>query len=169
MTFCRAKNLVKTLLSAASFVAAMAVAQAQEIGGTADIAKGSMGKAVVPTEVIYPGDVISSRQLEEVDVTNPNLTGDYARSSQAVAGFVSKRTLLPGRTIPMSALRQPFAVTRGSNARLIMTMGTMTISAAGTPLDDGAIGDIVRARNLDSGIIVSGTVLENGTIRVVAK
>jgi flagella basal body P-ring formation protein FlgA len=165
----RSRDLVKTLLAAACFVAAIAAARAQEIGGAADIVKGSMGKAVVPVEVIYPGDVISPRQLKEVDVTNPNLTGDYARSSQEVAGFVSKRTLLPGRTIPMSALRQPFAVTRGSNARLIMTVGTMTICAAGTPLDDGAIGDVVRARNLDSGIIVSGTVLENGTIRVAAK
>jgi flagella basal body P-ring formation protein FlgA len=66
-------------------------------------------------------------------------------------------------------LRQPYAVTRGSNIRLVMTMGSMTITAAGTPLDDGAVGDSVRARNMDSGIIVNGTVLEDGTIRVVAK
>jgi flagella basal body P-ring formation protein FlgA len=130
---------------------------------------GDMGTAVVPTEVIYPGDVISSAQLEELDVTNPNLTGDYAKKIGDVTGFVSKRTLLPGRTISMSALRQPYAVTRGSNARLIMSMGSMTITAAGTPLDDGSVGDVVRARNMDSGIIVSGTVLDNGTIRVVAK
>jgi flagella basal body P-ring formation protein FlgA len=82
---------------------------------------------------------------------------------------VSKRTLLAGRTIAISALRQPFAVTRGSNVRLVMSMGDMMITAAGTPLDDGSIGDVIRARNMDSGIIVNGTVLENGTIRVVAK
>ncbi|MBO9097274.1 MULTISPECIES: flagellar basal body P-ring formation chaperone FlgA [Rhizobium] len=128
-----------------------------------------MGKAVVPTEAIYPGDVISSGQLEEVQITNPNLTGDFARSIDEVVGRVSKRTLLSGRTIAISALRQPFAVTRGSNVRLVMSMGDMMISAAGTPLDDGSIGDKVRARNIDSGIIVNGTVLENGTIRVVAK
>ncbi|MBB4567325.1 flagellar basal body P-ring formation chaperone FlgA [Rhizobium leucaenae] len=129
----------------------------------------SLGTAVVPTETIYPGDIISSGQLEEVEVTNPNLTGDYAKRLRDVTGLVSKRTLLPGRTISISALRQPFAVTRGSNIRLVMNMGSMTITAAGTPLDDGAVGDSVRARNLDSGIIVNGTVLENGTIRVVAK
>jgi flagella basal body P-ring formation protein FlgA len=123
----------------------------------------------VPTETIYPGDIISSGQLEEVEVTNPNLTGDYAKRLREVTGLVSKRTLLPGRTISVSALRQPYAVTRGSNIRLVMTMGSMTITAAGTPLDDGAVGDSVRARNMDSGIIVNGTVLEDGTIRVVAK
>jgi flagellar basal body P-ring formation protein FlgA len=135
----------------------------------AEVTAQDMGTAVVPTEVIYPGDSISSGQLEEVPVTNPNLTGDYAHKINEVVGFVSKRTLLPGRTISISALRQPYAVTRGSNARLVMNMGSMTITAAGTPLDDGSVGDMVRARNMDSGIIVSGTVLDNGTIRVVAK
>jgi len=159
MTFRRAKALGTAFLTVAGVLAAIVPAWADE----------GLGKAVVPTEVIYPGDVIGSRQLEEVDVTNPNLAGDYARSIREVSGLVSKRTLLPGRTVPISALRQPFAVTRGSNARLVMTIGEMTITAAGTPLDDGAIGEVVRARNLDSGIIVSGTVLENGTIRVVSK
>ena len=166
MRFRRMKSLAMAWLAAASlsvvFVSISPV-------GTARADVGGMGTAVVPTETIYPGDIISSGQLEEVDVTNPNLTGDYAKRIREVTGLVSKRTLLPGRTISVSALRQPYAVTRGSNVRLVMSMGTMTITAAGTPLDDGAVGDSVRARNMDSGIIVNGTVLENGTIRVVAK
>ncbi len=161
MMFCRTKRIAVAAFAIAGFCAGLLpVSNA----GAQD-----MGTAVVPTEVIYPGDVISSAQLEEVAVTNPNLSGDYAKKISEVTGFVSKRTLVPGRTISISALRQPFAVTRGSNARLVMSVGSMTITAAGTPLDDGSVGDVVRARNMDSGIIVSGTVLENGTIRVVAK
>ena len=163
MTFRQAKSIAVAWLAVASLAFGLVSApraSAEDLG---------LGKAVVPTEAIYPGDVISSGQLEEVEITNPNLTGDFARSIDEVVGRVSKRTLLSGRTIAISALRQPFAVTRGSNVRLVMSMGAMTISAAGTPLDDGSIGDKVRARNMDSGIIVNGTVLENGTIRVVAK
>ncbi|MBB3608295.1 flagella basal body P-ring formation protein FlgA [Rhizobium sp. BK602] len=160
------KSLAMAWFAAASLsVMFVSVAPA----GATSTDEGSLGTAVVPTETIYPGDVISSGQLEEVEVTNPNLSGDYAKRLRDVTGLVSKRTLLPGRTISISALRQPYAVTRGQNARLVMSMGSMTITAAGTPLDDGAVGDSVRARNLDSGIIVSGTVLENGTIRVVSK
>jgi flagellar basal body P-ring formation protein FlgA len=161
MMFRRAKRFAM----AAMTVAGLSVGLLSASHADAD----NLGYAVVPTEVIYPGDIISTSQLEEVEVTNPNLTGDYAKTAKDVAGFVSKRTLLPGRTISISALRQPFAVTRGSNARLVMSVGSMTITAAGTPLDDGSVGDVVRARNMDSGIIVSGTVLDNGTIRVVAK
>lgn len=161
MTFRRMKSFAMALLAAAGLSVGFLPAL--------DAGAAGLGTAVVPTEVIYPGDIISSGQLEEVEVTNPNLTGDYAKAIREVTGLVSKRTLLPGRTISVSALRQPYAVTRGSNVRLVMNMGSMTITAAGTPLDDGAVGDSIRARNLDSGIIVSGTVLENGTIRVVAK
>jgi flagella basal body P-ring formation protein FlgA len=163
MTFRQAKSVAVAWLAVAGLASGLLAAPfaaAEDLG---------MGKAVIPTEAIYPGDIISGAQLEEVEVTNPNLTGDYAKSIQEVVGRVSKRTLLAGRTIAISALRQPFAVTRGSNARLVMSMGDMTITAAGTPLDDGSVGDNIRARNLDSGIIVNGTVLENGTIRVVAK
>jgi flagella basal body P-ring formation protein FlgA len=162
MMFRQARSVAIVLLAAAGLAAGLLPA----LQAAAD---GGMGYAVVPTEVIYPGDVISSGQLELVEVTNPNLSGDYAKTIKEVTGLVSKRTLLAGRTISVSGLREPFAVTRGANIRLVMSVGPMTITAAGTPLDDGSVGDTVRARNLDSGIIVSGTVLENGTIRVVAK
>lgn len=128
-----------------------------------------MGTAVVPTQIIYPGEVISAGRVEEVDVTNPNLSGGYAQKVAEVSGMVSKRTLLPGRTITMSALREPYAVTRGSAIRLTFAMGTMTISASGTPLEDAAVGDVIRVRNTDSGIIVNGTVMNDGTIQVMAK
>ncbi|GGD99373.1 flagella basal body P-ring formation protein FlgA [Rhizobium sp. BK591] len=128
-----------------------------------------MGYAVVPTTIIYPGDILSASQLQEVEVTNPNLAGDYAKSVSQVEGMVSKRTLLPGRTISVSALREAYTVTRGSSIRLVFTLGAMTISAAGTPLEDGSTGQVVRARNMDSGVIVSGTVLADGTVHVRAK
>jgi len=45
----------------------------------------------------------------------------------------------------------------------------MIISASGTPLQDAAIGDLIKVRNIDSGITVSGTVMADGTVRVMGK
>nr|WP_316652340.1 flagellar basal body P-ring formation chaperone FlgA [uncultured Gellertiella sp.] len=129
----------------------------------------TFGTAVVPTNIIYPGETLSEDRIRVVDVTNPNLAGDYARQATDVLGMVSKSTLLPGRTIPVSSLRQPYAMTRGQTVRLTFNVGNMVISAAGSPLTDAIVGDVIRARNLDSGIIVSGTVMADGTIHVVAK
>lgn len=157
MTFRRIMTTLTSATVAATVVAALS---------TTALAQGF---AVVPTQTIYPGETLSATQLEEVAVTNPNIAGGYARSIAEVEGMVSKRTLLPGRTIPVSGLRPPYAINRGANIRLTFTIGNMTISASGTPLADAAVGDVIKVRNLDSGVIVTGTVLADGTVQVMAK
>jgi flagella basal body P-ring formation protein FlgA len=128
-----------------------------------------LGVAVVPATIIYPGQEIDPGQLKLVNVTNPNLTQGYARSIDQVQGMITNRTLLPGRTIMLSALRRPFTVKRGDKAMLIYDNGTLRITASGTPLADANTGDLIRARNTDSGVIISGTVMADGTILVAQK
>lgn len=132
-------------------------------------ARAESGMAVVPKQTIYPGQEIDANQLQEVEVTNPNLAGGYASSIDQVAGMVSSRTLLPGRTIQVSALREPYAVKRGTPVRMTFSTGAMTISATGSPLDNASVGDVIRIRNLDSGVTVSGTVMADGSVQVMAK
>ncbi|HEV7310591.1 flagellar basal body P-ring formation chaperone FlgA [Ensifer sp.] len=125
--------------------------------------------AVIPTQTIYPGETVDPSRVEVVDVTNPDLADGYIRTLGEIEGKVTKRTLLPGRVILASALREQYAVERGSTVRLVFSNGGLTISAAGSPLQDAAVGELIRARNIDSGVIVSGTVMADGTVHVVAK
>lgn len=125
--------------------------------------------AVIPTQTIYPGETLDASRVEVVDVTNPDLADGYVRTLSEIDGKVTKRTLLPGRVILASALREQYAVQRGSNVRLVFSNGGLTISAAGSPLQDAAVGELIRVRNVDTGVIVSGTVMADGTIHVVAK
>lgn len=122
--------------------------------------------AVVSERVIYPGEEIPGDILKVVAVTNPNLRGGYAEVLQQVDGMIATRTLLPGRTIPLLALRQPWAVERGSAVPLIFSHNGLTITATGTPMQNASIGDFIRVRNVESGIIIQGTVMADGTIRV---
>ncbi|MCF3639575.1 flagellar basal body P-ring formation protein FlgA [Rhizobium sp. TRM95111] len=125
--------------------------------------------AVVPKRIIYPGEQLQAGLLEEVEVTNPNLRPGYARHIGEIDGLITRRTLLPGRIILVSALREPYAVNRGSSIKLVYEKGPLRISASGTPLQDAAIGELIRVRNKDTGVIVSGTVMADGTIHVVAR
>lgn len=146
--------------------AALAVSALLGIGACIAHAQGT---AVVPSQIIYPGETITAAQVNEVPVTNPNLAGGYARTKAEVVGMVSKRTLLPGRTIPTSGLREAFAIKRGSSVRLTFAIGNMVISAAGSPMVDATIGEVIKVRNIDSGTIVTGTVMADGTVQVMAK
>jgi flagella basal body P-ring formation protein FlgA len=146
----------------------LSLAMALSLGSALPVAA-EMGTAVVPRQIIYPGEEISAGKIEQVEVTNPKLAGEYARTIQEVTGMVSTRTLLPGRTILVSGLRAPYAIRRGSAIRLSFSIGSMEISAGGTPLQDASVGDVIRVRNTDSGIIVSGTVMADGTVQVMAR
>ena len=130
---------------------------------------GEYGTAVVPTTIIYPGQEIEGGQVEMVDVTNPNLIEGYARKVSEVEGMVTTKTLLPGRTIMISALRQPYTVKRGDKIVLVYNNGGLRITAAGTPLADAITGDMIKARNTDTGVIIAGTVMADGTILVAQK
>ncbi|NHT74324.1 flagellar basal body P-ring formation protein FlgA [Rhizobiaceae bacterium CRRU44] len=125
--------------------------------------------AVIPTETIYPGQTIEETHLQVVAVTNPDLSGDYASGLDQVVGKVTNRTLLAGRVIFVAGLREPYAVERGKAVRIVYSNGSLTITAGGSPLDNASVGDLIRIRNTDSGMIVSGTVMADGTVHVVAK
>lgn len=103
MMFCRVGHISGWVAAATIAVAGIFLPAEADAG---------MGYAVVPTTIIYPGDTLSASQLQEVEVTNPNLAGDYAKSLSQVEGLVSKRTLLPGRTISVSALRDLYSDAR---------------------------------------------------------
>ena len=152
-----------------SRVVALAAVAATLVLGHAPMGLASTPVALVPTKTIYPGEILTSDHVKSVEVTNPNIASGYASDVGQIDGLIAKQTLLPGRTIPLAALRVPAAVERGGTVRLVFTIGNLTLSASGSPLTDGAVGDVVRARNLDSGVIVSGTVMKDGTIQVMAK
>lgn len=135
----------------------------------ADAALADTRTAVVPKRIIYPGEEIQAGQLELVEVTNPNIVKGFAQNVDEVSGLVTKRTLLPGRVILVSALREPFLVSRGTTVQMVFDNGSLVIRASGTPLQDGAAGELIRIRNKDSGVTVSGTVMADGTVHVVAK
>ena len=102
-----------------------------------------LGEAVVPTRIIYPGEEVEASKLETVDVTNPNLAEGYARQISEVEGLISTRTLLPGRTIMVSSLRQPYTVKRGDKVVLVYDNGGLRITASGTPLADAITGALI--------------------------
>ncbi|MBB1248764.1 flagellar basal body P-ring formation protein FlgA [Rhizobium sp. G21] len=127
------------------------------------------GMAVVPTQIIYPGQEITESQVKTVPVTNPNIAPGYAQKLSDVAGLVTTRTLLPNRTIMLGSLREAWTVRRGDKIVLVYDSGGLKITAAGTPLNDGVVGDLVKVRNTDTGVIISGTVRPDSSILVVQK
>ncbi|GGK34361.1 flagellar basal body P-ring formation chaperone FlgA [Salinarimonas ramus] len=122
----------------------------------------------VPTITIYPGETIKDTVIVERDF--PASTGDLAviREARALVGKVARRTLLPGRVVPQNAVEDAKLVVRGETTQVVFAADGLVISTLVTPLENGGAGDRVRARNLDSGLVIVGIVQDDGSLRVGA-
>jgi flagella basal body P-ring formation protein FlgA len=121
----------------------------------------------VPTQTIYPGDIIEDDQLIERTFSQAAV-GRYPAVEErlVLVGKVARRTLLPGKPIPANGVKEPDLVSRGGAVLAIYQSRGLTITSLVSPLKGGAAGDIVEARNVDSGQIIRGMVQPDGTIRV---
>ncbi len=124
---------------------------------------------VVPNRVIYPGQTVTADALEEVELRRQLRGGtSVVRSPDEIEGLVAKRTLLPGRMIMTSAVRKPHLVETGSAVTVLFSQGALQISLMAVPLQPGAAGDVIKLRNIDSGAVFSGIVMQDGSVRVLA-
>ncbi len=126
------------------------------------------GEAVlVPNRVIYPGETVAAEALKEVTLAEGKTApGDAIIALADLEGKVAKRTLLPGRYVKANALRQAYLVEKGVPVEMVFVSGVLSITASAVTLEPGAAGDLVKLRNLDSGKIVSGIVMADGTVRI---
>lgn len=155
MTILGSRHVTRIALAAVAALAAAIVPVAAE------------QTIVVTNRVIYPGQAISADALDEVPLRR------VLRDPTAVlhvpdqlAGKVARRTLLPGRLIAANSVRDAYLVEPGAPVQLVYVHGPLTIHATGMPLQTGIAGERIRLRNVDSGIVVTGTVMDDGTVRI---
>ncbi len=127
------------------------------------------GTVVVPKRVIYPGELVSDAMVSVVALNRSRASvPDIVFSVQEITGKVTKRTLLPGRLIPLGYLRDAYTVEAGKPVTVMLIGNGLEISLTGVPLQPGAVGEVIRVRNVDSGATLTGTVMADGTVRVGA-
>lgn len=119
-----------------------------------------------PKQVIYPGDLIRDSMLSDITVDDDVNDDSIVYNRAALVGKVAKRTLLPGRAIPSFAIANPRAVATGAHVTLIYRDGELTIVTSAQALEPGAVGDIIKVRNDDSGLTVTGRIQPDGSVNV---
>ncbi len=123
--------------------------------------------APTPKSVIYPGDVIRDDMLADLSQgAVRDGGGPFVEDRALIVGKVARLTLLPGHAIPYAGVSNRKVVANGAEVRLVYAEGGLLIMTTGAALQDGSIGDVVRVRNSDSGVTVSGAVQPDGSVKV---
>ncbi|MGO9485848.1 MAG: flagellar basal body P-ring formation chaperone FlgA [Rhodomicrobium sp.] len=125
------------------------------------------GAAVFPALKVtaYPGETITAEMVVLVPAGHQTVLGNIVTEKESLIGKMARRTLMPGLPIPMNALREPYAVHQGKTVSLIFQSGTITITGVAVALESGSTGEIVNARNPDSGTVIRGVVQADGSLR----
>ena len=101
-------------------------------------------------------------------------TEQALHATRDVVGKEVARTIRPGQLIDNGSIRladtqkqKPIVIRRRSLVRLVAKKNGLTVSIPqAEALDDGAVGDTIRVRNLQSRKVVSGRVESSNSIRV---
>lgn len=125
----------------------------------------SDGTLPVPRIAIYPGDVITDAAIAD-QVVRTSGNQPVMTNRKDVVGKVARRTLVPGRPIPINAIRIPDVVAQGKTYRIQYSESGLIISSYAVALTSGGVGDVVSLRNPDSGSVVRGIVSPDGVVRM---
>lgn len=105
---------------------------------------------VVARRVIPKGKVISDADVVVKGVPKSKARGGVASLSEVV-GKVAKRDFREGEVIKSRDLVPNFVVFRGRPVKVIYNSGAIHIELLGIPLENGALGDIIRVKNISTG------------------
>lgn len=115
---------------------------------------------MVPTarQRLRNGDIIAANDLEDISYPVSKLRKDTVMDAAELIGKTPERVISDGRPIRMAELQTPSILEKGATVQMRYKTPYMTISTAGEALEDGAEGDTIKVRNVESSKIVEARI-----------
>ena len=103
-------------------------------------------------------------RMEEVAIDGRT---EYVKDIQEILGLVPHRVINAGMPVTINYFQQPVAVAGNQQVKIIMRYKGIEISAKGTALARGRIGEVIHVRNDASKKVISARVVDFQTVEVV--
>lgn len=121
----------------------------------------------VPLRTIYPKDAVNMedftfKEYEVNDIARRNFLISLSQLKHQVA----VRVLPAGRPVPLRALKRGADIVKGQQIVARYVSHGIEIQGILVPEQDGVIGDVIRARNPETGVILLSRVAPDGTLTV---
>lgn len=131
---------------------------------TVDVSR--YAQVLVATRPLARGSVIAA---DDVAVARRRLNGarmDYLHEPATAVGRVAARAIGPDQILGAANVILPRLVKRGDEVTIASGGSTVSVQVKGQALKDGALGDRVSVRNLNSKRVVEGVVNADGMVVV---
>lgn len=110
------------------------------------------------------GEQISASDIQWETINISLLRQSYLLETKEIIGLEVKRNIGLGSPFLSASLDAPKVIYRGETVDLESSVGGINVSASGTALTDGRLGQKIRVRNNQSDRVVTGTVVASGKV-----
>ncbi len=124
-----------------------------------------MAPAVVTRRAVQAGQTIDATDLQRGEVDLTGLQRPALREETQVVGKIARVGLAAGQAIGPEHLKMPLVVRRGTALEVTATIGQVSVTSAGTALQDGALGEVIRVK-MPGGRTVQGVVTGEGRVAI---
>jgi flagella basal body P-ring formation protein FlgA len=97
-----------------------------------------------------------------------NAPGGVLTAQDSALGRIAVRDLAAGTVLNANMLEAPRTVRRGQAVTVALASGAVAVRVAGTALRDGALGERIPVRNLNSRRVVEGVIRADGLVEVAS-
>lgn len=127
-------------------------------------------EAVVVTARSLPaGQLLRAEDLLQQKQDVSDLSPGYLTDPLQAIGLEIKRTAGKGVVVTRAMLVKPLLVERQAQVYIVSQRGGVEIRTEGQALQDGREGELIRVKNLRSGRVVTGRVVDEETVEVSGK
>ncbi|MEM7253500.1 MAG: flagellar basal body P-ring formation chaperone FlgA [Pseudomonadota bacterium] len=120
----------------------------------------------VLTRDIARGETLTREDLRLDQRNTARGLRHHVKSIAALVGQRARRPLKAGDPVQTHHIARPHWIQKGQRITLVAKTGGINVRMAGIALNDGALGDTVRARNTRSQRVVEGVIIARGVIEV---
>jgi flagella basal body P-ring formation protein FlgA len=123
---------------------------------------------VVAARPIARGATVTADDVTTVTRLLSSAPGGLLSDPAAAVGRLAIRDIAAGANLSASFLKAAQTIRRGQAVTLSLANGPVAVRVAGTALRDGALGERITVRNLNSRRVVEGVVMDSGVVSVAA-
>ena len=122
-------------------------------------------KVPVLERAVRMGDVLTKDMItfEKRMLVNPRET---VLNKNAIEGMQASRYISAGQILTYADLKKENVVKRGQMVKVLAGTKSFEVSMAGQVEETGAIGDIVKIKNMDSQKVFAAKVIDRGVVRI---
>lgn len=120
----------------------------------------------VAREEISKGKILQAQDIVLAQHNITRLGNTRFLKDQEIIGKKASQNIKEGMLIMDKMLTTPLLIRKGQMIQMKVENGPLKITSIGKSQEDGSLGQMIQAKNQDSGKIVSGEVIDPQTIKV---